>query len=60
MKFAWIIVKCGLLSMWFHLLTSIDVLKAKIVPLIDGIWQSVLVCIDRFVAVFNQGGLSAS
>ena len=31
MKFAWIIAKCGLLFMWFHLLTSINVLEAKIV-----------------------------
>ena len=54
MKFALIIVKCGLLLMWFHLLTSIDVIEAKIVA--DGAWQSVLDCIDRFVAVFNLGG----
>ena len=26
----------------------------------DGAWQNVLDCIDRFVAVFNLGGQSAS
>ena len=31
MKFAWIMVKYGLLLMWFHLLTSIHVVEAKIV-----------------------------
>ena len=46
--------------MWFHLLTSIDVLEAKIVSLADGAWQSILDCIDRFEAVFNLGGQSAS
>ena len=53
MKFAWIIVTCGLLLMWFHLLTSIDFLEAKIVP-------CDLDSIDRFVAVFNLDGQSAS
>ena len=57
---AWIIVKCGLLFMWFHLLTSIIVIENKIVSLADDAWQSVLDCIDRFVAVFNLGGQSAS
>ena len=60
MKFAWISVKCGLLLMWFHLLTSINVFEAKIVLLADGAWQSVLDCIDRFVAVFNLGDQSIS
>ena len=46
--------------MWFHLLTSIIVLENKIVSLADGAWQSVLNYIDRFVAVFNLGGQSAS
>ena len=46
--------------MWFHLLTSIVVFENKIVSLADGAWQSVLDCIDRFVAVFNLGGQSAS
>ena len=46
--------------MWFHLLTSIVVLENKIVSLADGTRQSVLDCIDRFVAVFNLGGQSAS
>ena len=58
MKSAWIILKCGLLLMWFHLLTCIDVLEAKIVSLADGAWQSVLDCIDRFAA-FNLDGQSA-
>ena len=57
---AWIIVKCGLLLMWFHLLTSIVVLENKILSLGDGAWQSVLDCIDRLVAVFNLDGQSAS
>ena len=46
--------------MWFHLLTSIDVIENKIVSLADGAWQRVLDCIDRFVAVFNLGGQNAS
>ena len=46
--------------MWFHLLTSIVVLKIKIVSLAEEAWQSVLDCIDRFVAEFNLGGQSAS
>ena len=54
------IVKCGLLLLWFHLLTSIIVLENKIVSLAGGTWQSVLDCIDRFVAVFNLGDQSAS
>ena len=45
--------------MWFHLLTSIVVVENKLVSLADGAWQSVLDCIDRFVAVFNLGGQSA-
>ena len=46
--------------MWCHLLTSIVVLKNKIVLLTDGSWRSVLDCIDRFVAMFNLGGQSAA
>ena len=46
--------------MWFPLLTSKGVLENKIVSLADGAWQSVLDCIDRFVAVFNRGIQSAS
>ena len=61
MKFEYgIIVKCGLLFMWLHLLTSIVVLENKIVSLADVAWQSVLDCTDRFVAVFYLGGQSAS
>ena len=52
---AWIVVKCGLLLMWFHLLTSIVVLENKIFSLVEGAWQSVLDCVDRFVAGFNLG-----
>ena len=44
--------------MWFHLLTSIVVLENKIVSVADGVWKSVLNCIDRFVAVFNLAGQS--
>ena len=54
------IVKCGLLLMWFHLLTSIYVFENKIVSLANGVWQSVLDCTDRFVAVFNLSDQSAS
>ena len=46
--------------MWFHLLTSVVVLEVKIVSLADEVWQCVLDCTDRFVAVFNLGGESAS
>ena len=46
--------------MWFHLLTSIVVLENKIVSLADEAWQSVLDCVDRFVAVFILGGQNAS
>ena len=46
--------------MRFHLLTSIVVLENKIVSLADGAWQGVLDCIDKFVALFNLGGQSAS
>ena len=46
--------------MWCHLLTSIVVLENKIVSLADGAWQRVLDLIDRFVAVFNLDGQSAS
>ena len=43
-----------------HLLTIIGVVLNKIVLLANGAWQSVLDCIDRFVAVFNLGGQSGS
>ena len=40
--------------------SSIVVFEIKIVSLADEAWQSVLDCTDRFVAVFNLGGQSAS
>ena len=40
--------------MWFHLLTSIVVLEIETVSLTDESWQSILSCIDRFLAVFNR------
>ena len=46
--------------MWFHSLTSIVVLENKIVSFVDGAWQSVLDCTDRFVAVFHLSGQGAS
>ena len=46
--------------MWFHLSTSVVVLENKIVSLADGAWQSVLDGIDRFIALFNLDGQSAS
>ena len=52
-----IIVNCGLLLIWFLLLASVDVHINKSV---DWAWQNVLDCVDRFVAVFNLGGRSAS
>ena len=45
--------------MWFLLWTSIDVLDNNR-NVTDGAWQSVLDCIDKFVAVVNLGGQSAS
>ena len=42
--------------MWFHLLTSIVVLENEMVSLAGGAWQSVLDCIERFVAVINLDG----
>ena len=49
---------CGLLLMWFILLASIDVIVNKShvrTGLGKAFWT-----VDRFVAVFNLGGQSAS